>query len=295
MNRLNYHHLQYFWLVAKEKSLTRASAGLRLSPSTLSGQIHSFERMLGQQLFARVGRRLELTDAGRMVYRYADDIFALGAEMQDALKDHPAGLALRLQVGIADAIPKMMASLLLRPVLAMRERVLLTCVEGTPEKLLASLMTHEVDVVFSDTPCTAHSRIKVLSHLLTRCPVVLLGTKELASGLRKNFPHSLRGAPFLLPTPHANLHRSMAQWLSEHSITPRIVGEFDDQALLVEIGQTGLGVFPVPAAIEQTIRRRFPVERVGVISEIQESFYAIVAERHTSHPAVVELCKKHIH
>lgn len=295
MNRLNYHHLQYFWLVAKERSLTRASASLRLSPSTLSGQIHTFERMLGQQLFARVGRRLELTDAGRIVYRYADDIFTLGTEMQDAIQDHPAGLPLRLQVGVADAVPKMVASVLLRPVLTMTERVVLTCVEGSPERLLNCLTTHEVDVVLADAPCTAHPNIKVLSHLLTRCPVVIMGTKELARRYRKNFPRSLRGAPLLLPTPHANLHRSMEQWLSEHSITPQIMGEFDDQALLVELGQAGLGLFPVPAAIERTISGRFPVHRVGVVTEVNESFYAITTERRISHPAVVAICKKHIH
>jgi LysR family transcriptional activator of nhaA len=295
MNRLNYHHLQYFWLVAKEQSLARASARLRLAPSTLSGQIHAFERVLGQQLFARVGRRLELTDAGRMVYRYADDIFTLGTEMQDALQDHPAGLPLRLQVGIADAVPKMVASALLRPVLSMPERVILTCVEGPPERLLSSLTTHEVDIVFADAPCTAHPGIKVLSQLLMQCPIVIMGTKGHARRYRKNFPRSLRGAPLLLPTPYANLHRSMEQWLSEHSITPLIMGEFDDQALLVELGQAGLGLFPVPATIERAICSRFPVHRVGVVTEIQESFYAITVERRIAHPAVVAICKKHIH
>ncbi|MBU4199476.1 MAG: transcriptional activator NhaR [Verrucomicrobia bacterium] len=295
MNRLNYHHLQYFWLVAKEHSLARASARLRLAPSTLSGQIHAFERVLGQQLFARVGRRLELTDVGRLVYRYADDIFTLGTEMQDAILDHPAGLPLRLQVGIADAVPKMVASVLLQPVLAIPERMILTCVEDTPERLLALLTTHEVDIIFADAPCTAHPRVNVLSHLLMRGPVVIVGTKEHARRYRKGFPRSLRGAPLLLPTPHANLHRSMEQWLSEHSITPKIMGEFDDQALLVELGQAGLGLFPVPAAIERTICSRFPVQRVGVITEVQESFYAITVERRISHPAVAAICKNHIH
>ncbi|MEI8241840.1 MAG: transcriptional activator NhaR [bacterium] len=292
---MNYHHLQYFWQVAKEGSLTRAAARLRLSPSTLSGQIHAFERVLGQQLFARVGRRLELTAPGRVVYRYADDIFTLGAEMQDALQDHPAGLPLRLQVGIVDAVPKMVASVLLQPVLAMPARVVLTCVEGPLEKLLASLTTHEVDVVFADVPCTAHPRIRVLSHLLSRGPVSILGTQELARRYRKNFPMSLRGAPLLLPTPQANLHRSMEQWLSEHAIVPQIMGEFDDQALLVEFGQAGLGLFPVPAVIERVIRDRFPVHRVGLVEEVHEAFYAITVERRISHPAVEAICKDHIH
>ncbi len=295
MNRLNYHHLQYFWLVAKERSLARAAALLRLAPSTLSGQIHAFEGVLGQALFARVGRRLELTDAGRLVYRYADDIFTLGTELQDALLDRPVGRPLRLQVGIADAVPKMLASTLLQPVLALADRVILTCVEGSPERLLAALTAHEVDVVFADAPCTAHPGLQVLSHLLTRCPVVILGTKALAQRYRKNFPRSLRGAPLLLPTPQATLHRSMEQWLSEHALTPQIMGEFDDQALLVELGQAGLGLFPVPAAIERTIRARFPVHRVGVISEVHESFYAITVERRIAHPAVVAICKHHIH
>jgi len=229
------------------------------------------------------------------VYRYADDIFTLGTEMQDALGDHPEGLPLRLQVGIADAVPKMVASVLLRPVLSMPKPVVLTCVEGAPERLLASLTTHEVDVIFADAPCTAHPRVKVLSHLLTRCPVLIMGTKEHARQYRKGFPRSLRGAPLLLPTPQANLHRSIEQWLSEHSITPRIMGEFDDQALLIELGQTGLGLFPIPAAIERTICSRFQVHRVGVVTEVHESFYAITVERRMSHPAVDAICKNHIH
>jgi LysR family transcriptional activator of nhaA len=295
MNRMNYHHLQYFWQVAKEGSLTRAAARLRLSPSTLSGQIHAFERVLGQQLFARVGRRLEITAAGRVVYRYADDIFTLGTEMQDALQDRPAGLPLRLQVGVVDAVPKMVASILLRPVLDMPEQVVLTCVEGSLEKLLTSLTTHEVDVVFADVPCTALPRIRVLSHLLSRGPVSILGTQELARRYRKNFPMSLRGAPLLLPTPQANLHRSMEQWLSEHAIVPQIMGEFDDQALLVEFGQAGLGLFPVPAVIERVLRSRFPVHRVGLVDEVHEAFYAITVERRVSHPAVEAICRKHVH
>jgi LysR family transcriptional activator of nhaA len=295
MKRLNYHHLQYFWLVAKERSLARASARLRLAPSTLSGQIHAFERVLGQQLFARVGRRLELTDAGRLVYRYADDIFTLGTEMQDAIQDHPTGLPLRLQIGIADAVPKTVASVLLRPVLSMPERMILTCVAGPPERLLGLLTTHEVDIVFADAPCTVHPRVKVLSHLLARCPVVIMGTKEHAQRYRKGFPRSLGGAPLLLPAPQASLHRSMEQWLSEHSIAPQIMGEFDDQGLLVELGAAGLGLFPVPTAVERTIRSRFPVHRVGVVTEVHESFYAITVERRISHPAIVAICKNHIH
>ena len=250
---------------------------------------------MGQQLFARVGRRLELTDAGRLVFRYADDIFALGAELQDAMQDHPAGAPLRVQVGIVDAVPKMVASLLLQPVLCMPERPVLSCVEGSPERLLACLTTHEVDVVLADAPCTAHPAVKVLSHLLMRCPVAIMGTKELAERYKKGFPRSLQGAPLLLPTPQANLHRSMEQWLSEQAITPRIMGEFDDQALLVELGQAGLGLFPVPAAIERAICRRFPVLRVGIVKEVYESFYAITVERRSAHPAVEAICKNHMH
>lgn len=295
MNRLNYHHLQYFWLVAKERSLARAAARLRLASSTLSGQIHAFERVLGQPLFTRVGRRLELTDAGRLVYRYADDIFTLGTEMQDALQDHPAGLPLRLQVGIADAVPKAVAGAFLRPVLSTPGQTVVTCVEGHPDRLLASLTAHEVDIVFADAPCTAHPRIKVLSYLLMRCPVVIMGTKELARRYRGGFPRSLNGAPLLLPTPQANLHRSMEQWLSEHTIAPQILGEFDDQAMMVELGQAGVGLFPAPAATERTLRSRFPLHRIGIIGEVQESYYAITVERRITHPAVAAICRKHIH
>ena len=290
MNRLNYHHLLYFWLVARERGLTNACAKLRLSPSTISGQIHALEHTLDQKLFAKKGRRLELTDMGRIVYRYADEIFTLGKELQDAIHDRPVGKPLRLQVGIVDVVPKLVAKRMMAPVLELGIPVRLVCVEGRLDRLMASLAMHELDVVIADSACDSSSTIKAFNHVINDCPITLLGSEKIYQRFRKNFPASLRGAPFLLPTVNTALRRAMDHWLSDMNMMPQIMGEFEDRALLDVFGESGLGLFPVPSLIADTVIKQLGVRRIGVIKDIREKFYAITVERRITHPAVAAIC-----
>jgi len=290
MNRLNYHHLLYFWLVARERGLANACAKLRLSPSTISGQIHALEHTLDQKLFAKKGRRLELTDMGRIVYRYADEIFTLGKELQDAIHDRPMGKPLRLQVGIVDVVPKLVAKRMIAPALDLGMSVRLVCVEGRLERLMASLAMHELDVVLADSACDSSSTIKAFNHVVVDSPITLLGSENIYQKFRKNFPASLRGAPFLLPTVNTALRRAMDHWLSDMNMMPQIMGEFDDRALLDVFGEAGLGIFPVPSLIAESVVKQLGVRRIGVLKEIREKFYAITVERRITHPAVAAIC-----
>jgi len=290
MDRLNYHHLLYFWLVARERGLANACAKLRLSPSTISGQIHALEHTLDQKLFKKKGRRLELTDMGRIVYRYADEIFTLGKELQDAIHDRPVGKPLRLQVGIVDVVPKLVAKQMIAPALALGKPVQLVCVEDRLERLMTSLAMHELDIVLADSSSDSSSPVKAFNHLLIDCPVVMLGTNKLCQRYRRNFPKSLRGAPLLLPTLNTALRRAMDHWLSDMSMMPQIIGEFDDRALLKVFGGTGLGLFPVPSLIADTVMKQHCVQRIGVLKEIREKFYAITVERRVTHPGVAAIC-----
>ncbi len=290
MNRLNYHHLLYFWLVARERGLANACAKLRLSPSTISGQIHALEHTLDQKLFTKKGRRLELTDMGRIVYRYADEIFTLGKELQDAIHDRPAGKPLRLQVGIVDVIPKLVVKRMLAPALSLGIPVHLICVEDRLERLMASLAMHELDVVLADSTGESSVSLKTFNHLVMDCPTVMLGSKKLYQRCCGKFPLSLRGAPLLLPTMNTALRRAMDHWLSDKNMLPQIMGEFDDRALLEVYGESGLGIFPVPALIADAVVKQFKVWKIGVLKEIREKFYAITVERRITHPAVAAIC-----
>lgn len=290
MNNLNYHHLLYFWLVAKERGLVNACVKLRLSPSTVSGQIHALENTLDEKLFQKKGRRLELTDMGRVVYRYADEIFTLGKELQDAIHDRPVGKPLRLQVGVVDVVPKLVVKQILDPVWALGIPVRLVCVEGRLERLMASLAMHEIDVVLADSVCGSASAVKAFNHLIIDSPIAFLGTEELYQRYRKNFPGSLRGAPLLLPTVDSALRRALDHWISDMSMMPQIMGEFDDRALLEVFGESGLGIFPVPSLIAGTVIQQLNVRKIGVLKEIRERFYAITVERRITHPAVAAIC-----
>jgi LysR family transcriptional activator of nhaA len=289
MEWLNYHHLLYFWVVAREGSVTRASEQLGLAQPTVSGQLKALEDSLGEKLFARVGRRLVLTDVGRVVYRYAEEIFSLGRELQDALKDRPTGRPLRFTVGVADVVPKLVAHRLLLPALSLPEPVHVICREDKPERLLAELSVHTLDLVLSDAPVGPGVMVKAYSHLLGETEVAFFGTEALAAAHRRGFPRSLDGAPLLLPTENTSLRRSIDQWLDHERIRPRVVGEFEDSALLKVFGQEGKGLFPAPAVIEAEVRAQHGVRLVGRVPEVKERFYAISAERRLKHPAVVAI------
>ena len=289
MQSLNYHHLLYFFLVAREGGLLPASEKLRLAQSTISGQIHALEQALGEKLFVRSGRRLMLTEIGRHVYRYAEEIFSLGQELKDSLDGRSSGRPMALNVGVADAVPKLVAQRILEPALRLEEPVRLVCREGKPDHLLAELAVYGLDVVLSDAPTPPSVRIRAFSHLLGECGITFFATAPLAEAHRRNFPRSLNGAPMLLPTENTALRRSLDQWFTRESLHPTIVGEFEDSALLKVFGQSGAGIFPAHSVIAEEVRRAHQVHSVGRTDEVRERFYAISVERRLKHPAVVAI------
>lgn len=289
MEWLNYHHLLYFWLVVREGGVGRASDELRLAPSTVSAQIRALEHALDEKLFRRAGRRLELTDVGRTVHRYAEEIFGLGRELLDTVKSRPTGRPMRLVVGVADVLPKPVARRILQPAFELDVPVRLTCLDGKPTDLLPELAVHRLDVVLADAPVDPHLSVRVFSHLLGECGVVLVGTRALAARHRRRFPQSLDGAPLLLPTPGTMLRRSLDQWIETLGVRPAIIGEFADTALMTAFGQAGIGLFPVHAVVAKEVCRQHGVGIVGMVPDVRERFYAISAERRLKHPAVVAI------
>lgn len=289
MEWLNYHHLLYFWVTAREGSIARASSQLRLAQPTISGQIRALEQGLGEKLFVRSGRRLVLTDVGRTVYSYADEIFSLGRELMSTVKGLPTERPVRLVVGLADVVPKLIAYRLLEPALRLPGPVQIVLREDRPERLLAELSTHALDLVLADAPLSSAVRIRGFSHLLGECGVTVFAAPRLAARHRRGFPRSLDGAPFLLPTEGTSLRRSMDHWFEAEGIRPRVAGEFDDNALLKVFGQAGVGFFVAPSVIEAEVRRQFRVHVVGRMPSIRERFYAISVERRLKHPAVVAI------
>ncbi|MCK6551778.1 transcriptional activator NhaR [Myxococcota bacterium] len=289
MEWLNYHHLLYFWTVAKEGSVARACEKLRLAQPTISGQLRMLEDALGEKLFERSGRRLVLTEMGRVVYRYADEIFSLGRELMDTVKGRPTGRPARLTVGITDAMPKLIVRRLLEPALQLGEPVRLQCVEDRPEHLLSKLALHEIDVVLADVPLGQGSGIRAYHHLLGECGITFFAAPKLARAHKKAFPQSLDGAPMLLPTDQAVLRRTLEGWFEANEVRPFVVAEIEDSALLKSFGQDGVGVFVAPSVIEDQVIRQYEVEVVGRTDEVRERYYAISVERKLKHPAVVAI------
>jgi len=289
MEWLNYHHLLYFWLAAKTGSVTQASDELRLSQSTVSAQIGALERALDEKLFRREGRRLVPTDVGQVVFQYADEIFALGRELVDTVKDRPTGRPLRLNVGVADVLPKLVAHRLLAPALTLDVPVRLVCTEGKPPQLLAELALHRLDVVLSDTPADPGVAVRVFTHLLGECEVVLVAAAALAARYRRGFPRSLDGAPLLVPGTGTSMRRALEQWIESIGIHPRVVAEFEDTALMQAFGREGVGIFPIPSVVERDVCRQSGVRVVGRLPDVHERFYAISAERRLKHPPVVAI------
>lgn len=292
MEWLNYHHLLYFYTVVREGGVAQAAQKLRLSHPTISAQIHTLEDVLGEQLFEKQGRRLVLTPMGQLVYGYAEEIFAIGRELLDTVKGRPTGRRPRVVVGIAEVVPKLIAKRIIDPVRRSKERMRLVCREDHIDRLLRSLAEHSLDALITDAPLPAGSSIKAYSHLLGECGVSLCATKELAGRLRRGFPGSLDGAPFLLPSDATSIRRELDRWFDAHSIRPDIEAEFDDSALLKVFGQDGAGVFPVPTAIEDLVRKQYDVTVVGRIPEVRERFYVISPERKLRNPAVLLMTER---
>jgi len=290
MDWLNYHHLLYFWTVAREGSLSRASSALHLAPSTVSKQIRQLEEGLGHALFSREGRRLRPTDSGRLVLGYAEEIFGLGRELQATLKGRPVGRPPRVSVGLADVVPKLVAQRVLEVVLRPPGPFRLVCREDKPERLLAELALHNLDVILSDEPAGPRVRVRAFSHLLGEYGVTIFGAPALARRYREGFPASLSGAPLILPTENTVLRRSLDQWMDSRSIRPSVIGEFEDSALLMEFGQRGAGLFPASSLIAAEVERKYRVGTVGAVPGIRERLYAVSVQRRIDNPAVVAIC-----
>ena len=284
---LNYKHLHYFRTVAKTGAINRAAEKLHLTPQTLSGQISAFETRLGVELFRRSGRRLELTDAGRTALTYADDIFHIGAELEEALQNRDAAPVHPFRVGIADAVPKAIAYQLLAPALALAEPVKLVCREDRLEQLAAELSIHRLDMVLADRPLPSNMDIKGYSHPLGECGIAFLAAKRVAQTLHGDFPACLDSAPLLIPGEDSALRVPLLRWLEKKGVAPRIVGEFDDSALMSAFGQAGAGVFPVPLTTAREVMKQYQVIEQGRTLDIRERFFAISVERRLSHPAVL--------
>ncbi len=289
MEWLNYHHLLYFWVVAKEGTIAAACKELNLAQPTISAQLRVLERSLGEKLFTRVGRNLALTETGRVVYRYADEIFTLGRDLTDALKGRPSSRPLRLNIGVADVLPKLVAYRLLEPAFQLSEPVQLVCHEGSPAELLTRLATYELDLVLSDSPIGPDVKVRAFNHLLGECGVSIFGTKDLATKYRRRFPKSLDGAPFIIPTANTALRRALEHWFDSEDIRPSVFGEFEDSALLKVFGQAGVGVFAAPTVIEKEVQRQYSVRVVGRLESVRERFYAISVEKKVRHPAVLAI------
>lgn len=284
---LNYKHLHYFRTVAKAGAINRAAEKLHLTPQTLSGQISTFEVRLGVTLFRRTGRRLELTDAGRTALTYADEIFQVGAELEDALQNTPGTRIHPFRVGIADVVPKAIAYQLLAPALTLAEPVKLVCREDRLEQLAAELSIHRLDMVLADRPLPPTMDIKGYSHPLGECGIAFLAARSLASTLAPGFPACLHGTPLLIPGEDSALRAPLLRWLERKDLPYTIVGEFDDSALMSAFGQAGAGVFPVPLTTAPEVMRQYDVIELGQTLDIRERFFVISVERRLSHPAVL--------
>jgi len=289
MEWVNYHHLLYFWLVAREGSLAGASDELRLAQSTVSKQIHLLEDMLGHKLFEKRGRRLVLTESGQVVYRYADEIFTIGREMLDTLRGRPVGGPLRLTVGVADVVPKVVTERVLSTAYKLPEAIRLICKEGKPDLLLADLALHELDMILTDAPANPTVGVRAFNHLLGESEMAFFGRSDLVKKYRSRFPASLREAPVLLPTENTACRLSLEQWFDAQDIRPNVVGEFEDTALMKLFGLQGAGLFPAPMVIAREVRVQYKARLIGHVPGVRERFYFVTLDRKIKHPGVIAI------
>jgi LysR family transcriptional activator of nhaA len=289
MRHLNYNHLLYFWTVAREGSIAKATQSLHLTPQTISGQLKLLEESIGEPLFNRVGRGLVMTETGHMVYQYADEIFSLGAELTSRVKTGRVVVPAVLSVGIVNSIPKLVASRILQPVLELEIPIRLVCTEGGLESLLGDLAVHKLDLVLSDRPIPSGLSVKAFSHALGSSDIALFAKKGMTRKYEKDFPRCLDNAPMLLPTAENPIRRGLDDWFDQEGISPRMVAEFEDSALMKAFGEAGNGIFPSPAAISDEIEQMYHARRIGGTIPVQEHYFAISPERKLKHPAVLRI------
>lgn len=285
---LNYHHLLYFWTVVREGGISKAAARLRLSQPTVSAQVRQLEEAFGERLLQRQGRGVALTDAGRLVHRYADEIFGLGRELQQTLKGRAVDRPRPLAVGVANAVPKLVVARLLTAALT-DPALHVICREDNTDRLLAALAVHDLDVVIADTPAPPHVRVRVFNHALGESPTTVFAPPALAARLRRRFPRSLAGAPMLLPASNTALRRALDAWFEQLNAWPRVVAEFEDSALMKACAASTGAAFPAPSAIADEIRGHYGVRVAGRTDAVRETYYAISAERRVKHPGVLAI------
>jgi LysR family transcriptional activator of nhaA len=289
MEWLNYHHLLYFWLVARHGGLAPAGKLLRLTHPTLSAQIRNLEESLGVKLFEKRGRKLELTEMGQVAYRYAGEIFGLGDEMRDILHGRASQRPTRLVIGISDVVPKMLVRQLLAPALREVEGVALVCREDRFDRLLAELAAHTLDVVIADAQVPPDATVRAYNHLLGHSDVTVVGAPALAKVVRRDFPASLDGAPMLLPIEGSTLRRNVDAWFAANKVRPRVIAEAEDSALLKAFAADGMGLIFVPTVVVESVSSRYGLVDAGRVESIRERCYAITVDRRLMHPAVVAI------
>jgi len=289
MRHLNYSHLQYFWAVAHEGSVVKAAERLHITPQTISGQIRLLEEAVGQPLFNRVGRRLVLSEMGHVVLEYADEIFSIGAELGQVVREQRSAGPSKLSVGIVNSIPKLIAERIVAPALVDEDDVRIRCQEASLEQLLGELSIHKLDIVLSDQPMPQGLSLRAFNHRLGDSGLAFFSQRRTARRYKKNFPQSLDGAPMLLPSPHSALRRRLDEWFDSNSIIPKIVAEIDDSALLKAFGEAGYGVFAGPSVIDEEICKMYNTSVIGRTDAITEQFFAISPERRIKHPSVVRI------
>ena len=291
MLSLNYHHLYYFWIVAREGGISHASDALDVSPSTISAQVSQLESTHGVKLFDRVGRNLRLSEAGHVAFRYAEEIFGLGREMTHAIHGWSTQGPRLLQIGVADAVPKLAASRLLQPALDHDPELRLICREDIPDRLMAELAIHRLDLVLLDSPVDSALPIRAVNHELARWRIAFFGTSDLAAARTENFPLSLEEAPVLLPTAESAMRRALDRWFENNGVAPRIVGEFEDSALMKSFSESGTGLFPAPVGLQPAIERQHAVKMLGVLADAEVTYYAVTVEKRLEHPGVEAICR----
>src|SRR3954454_9260555 len=291
MESLNYHHLHYFWRVVRSGGISQAARELHVSSPAVSAQLRELQEFLGEPLLVRSGRRLVLTEMGRTVYDYAEDIFSLGRELLDTVRNRPTGRPIRVDIGVADVLPKMIAQWLIEPALNLRESVRIVCREATSDQLIARLATLELDVVRSDSPADAGRNARAYNHLLGESGMTFVGIGPVMKHVRGKLPHCLSGVPMLLPTDNTALRRDLDFWFETKGVHPQVAGEFEDYALLRAFAQSGTAIFPVPSVFIRELRKQDKVIRIGSTKDVKLRFFAISAERKIKHPAVVAICE----
>lgn len=289
MEFLNYHHLRYFWVAAKEGGLTRAARKLHVSQPSICTQIQALERALGEKLLRRIPRGLALTEAGQKVFSFAEEIFSLGEDLLRTMKQHPTARPLHVNIGIVDSLPKLLTYEMLKPIFRLPQTVQASCCEGKVPDLLAQLATFRLDVVLSDEPSPASGNPRTFNHLLGECGVSFCAEPKLAARLKRRFPASLHNEPALLPNRNSALRRSLEKWFREQGISPRLVADFDDAALVKVAATDGLGFFALPSLVASEATTRYGVRTIGQAPECIQHFFAISAERRLTHPAVVAI------